>query len=231
MLVVLGVRNARHPGRAGPATCCDWWGRAASEERARRLHRMRRSCNATTERQSDRSRRRGVEAEVPRWRIHREITLAWDDREQRACRQGRGTRSLRLAKRQPGDRGRGGPPVRPLATQHVIVLAQTRPPSKPGALSQSPKWSGGIPATGTLARRAKQRRCPASERSLALLESDTNGRARLDPASVASAGRTHARSAQLLGAPCDNAAAMRPEGGSRQRRRLPGGGLSARRGR
>ena len=33
-----------------------------------------------------------VEAGVPRRPIHREITLAWDDREQRACRQGRGTR-------------------------------------------------------------------------------------------------------------------------------------------
>jgi hypothetical protein len=50
-----------------------------------------------------------------------------------------GTRSpLRLAKRHSGDRGRSGPSVRPVPTQHAIVLARNRPASKPGALSQSP---------------------------------------------------------------------------------------------
>ena len=43
---------------------------------------------------------------------------------------------------------------------------------------------------------------------------DMSGRARRDPASVTSAGRTRARPAQLLGALCDDAAAMTPEWGS-----------------
>ena len=62
--------------------------------------------------------------------------------------------TLRLAKRQPGDRGRGGPPVRLLATQHVIVLARNRSPSKPGALSQSPNSAVHRRRTAPPARRS-----------------------------------------------------------------------------
>ena len=46
--------------------------------------------------------------------------------------------TLRLAKRQPCDRGRSGPSARPVPMQDVIVLARNRPPSKSCAPSQSP---------------------------------------------------------------------------------------------
>lgn len=42
---------------------------------------MRRCCNGAAEERSDLTRRRGVEAEVSRWQIPREVTTAWDEQQ------------------------------------------------------------------------------------------------------------------------------------------------------
>ena len=60
-----------------------------------------------------------------------------------------------------------------------IAVVRIRLFVRRGALSLSPKWSSGIPATGTLARRAKQRPPPVSESAAALLESDNGATSRL----------------------------------------------------
>ena len=150
-----------------------WWGRAASEERARRLHRMRRSCNATTERQSDRRRRRGVEAEVPRWRIHREITLAWDEH-----REPRGRREIAAPARDCGSPTRcrrhsccGVPPATPTPPRRCSTPkapTRRRPPSTVSheLLNSKHKSSSLTGIAGTAALGVKRQRARRSRSSL-----------------------------------------------------------------
>jgi len=77
------VRNASTPRR-----------RSAALARRQRRFAAAASRLAQAERRSDQSRRRGVEAEVSRWQIHRAITLAKDEDE--ASRVGPGRPSRRL---------------------------------------------------------------------------------------------------------------------------------------